>query len=33
LRERVDTLENHVRRVERRLRWRRGIACSLLAGL
>jgi hypothetical protein len=33
LRERVDALENHVRRVERRLRWRRSIACSLLVGL
>ncbi len=33
LRERVDALENHVRRVEHPLRWRRGIVCSLLAGL
>jgi hypothetical protein len=33
LRERVDALENHVRRLEHPLRWRRGIVCSLLAGL
>jgi hypothetical protein len=30
LHERVDTLEDHVHRVERRLRWWRGIACTVL---
>jgi hypothetical protein len=30
LRERIDALEDHARRIERRMRWWRGIACSVV---